>query len=79
MHVKQVCEHLRWIKPDGGLKLISAKVAKVRMHEDGLIALPPKMPIHNKPRDLTRTPETDTLPKSALLPETLDQVCPFRF
>ena len=35
-----VCERLRWVKPDGGLKEMSCRVAMLRMHRDGLITLP---------------------------------------
>ena len=35
------CRALRWFKTDGGLKDMSARVAMLRMHEDGLIVLPP--------------------------------------
>jgi hypothetical protein len=35
------CRALRWYKPDGGLKEMSARVAMLRMHNDGLITLPP--------------------------------------
>ncbi len=35
------CRVLNWYKPDGGLKDMSARVAMLRMHADGLIALPP--------------------------------------
>ncbi len=35
-----VCERLSWSKPDGGLKEMSCRVAMLRMHRDGLIALP---------------------------------------
>jgi hypothetical protein len=34
------CQALAWYKPDGGLKDMSARVAMLRMHEDGLITLP---------------------------------------
>ncbi len=34
------CQALAWYKPDGGLKDMSARVAMLRMHEDGLIRLP---------------------------------------
>jgi hypothetical protein len=34
------CRELHWLKADGGLKDMSARVAMLRMHEDGLIALP---------------------------------------
>jgi len=35
------CRALRWYKADGGLKDMSARVAMLRMHADGLITLPP--------------------------------------
>lgn len=35
-----VCEALEWRKPDGGWKDMSARVALLRMQEDGLISLP---------------------------------------
>ncbi len=35
------CRALAWYKPDGGLKDMSARVAMWRMHDDGLIELPP--------------------------------------
>jgi hypothetical protein len=34
------CQALAWYKPDGGLKDMSARVAMLRMQEDGLILLP---------------------------------------
>ena len=81
-HAKQVCEHLRWQKPDGGLKLVSAKVALVRMHDDGLIELPAKQQMFNQPqtpRDLTKMPETDPPAQGVSLPHSLEQVRPLRF
>lgn len=35
------CQAIGWIKPDGGLKDMSCRVAMLRMQEDGLIELPP--------------------------------------
>ena len=35
------CQALGWLKPDGGLKDMSARVAMLRMQADGLITLPP--------------------------------------
>ena len=35
------CRALEWYKADGGLKEMSARVAMLRMQEDGLITLPP--------------------------------------
>jgi hypothetical protein len=36
----RVCELFDWRKPDGSLKDMSARVALLRMHREGLIALP---------------------------------------
>jgi len=41
------CRALKWYKPDGGLKEMSARVAMLRMQADGLIELPP--PRHSRP------------------------------
>lgn len=38
---RAVCEALSWRKPDGQGKAMSARVALLRMHRDGLIRLPP--------------------------------------
>ncbi len=37
---KLVCEKLQWLKPNGGLKEMSCRVALIRMQADGLIQLP---------------------------------------
>ena len=44
------CQALAWYKPDGGLKDMSARVVMRRMHNDGLITLPPP----RNPRPATR-------------------------
>lgn len=36
-----VCQALDWRKPDGGLKSMRCRVVMLRMHEQGLIAIPP--------------------------------------
>ena len=52
------CQALQWLKPDGGLKEMSCRVAMLRMHEDGLICLPP--PRCKPPRQkITFTSQTD--------------------
>jgi hypothetical protein len=38
---RAMCEHLGWRRADGQLKEMSARVAMLRMHNDGLIELPP--------------------------------------
>ncbi|MBI3934544.1 MAG: DUF4338 domain-containing protein [Acidobacteria bacterium] len=37
---RRTCELLGWIKPDGGLKDMSCRLAMLRMEQDGLIKLP---------------------------------------
>lgn len=38
---RRVCQAIHWLKPDGGLKEMSCRVAMLRMQEDELIRLPP--------------------------------------
>jgi hypothetical protein len=38
---REVCEQLKWRRPDGKLKDMSCRVALLRMQSDGLITLPP--------------------------------------
>ena len=38
---RMTCQALQWYKADGGLKAMSARVAMLRMQDDGLIRLPP--------------------------------------
>jgi hypothetical protein len=38
---RMVCRIFQWYKHDGGLKDMSCRVAMLRMHDDGLIVLPP--------------------------------------
>ena len=38
---RMTCQVLQWHKADGGLKEMSARVAMLRMQDDGLITLPP--------------------------------------
>jgi hypothetical protein len=72
------CQALGWYKPDGGLKDMSARVAMLRMHHDGLIKLPP--PRHPRPRaTMAITSQTDpgpaiVSPARALTPLRLQPV-----
>ena len=53
---RAVCNQLNWVKPDGLPKTMSAKVALLRMHRDGLIVLPaPRHEGHNIRRPLAAT------------------------
>ena len=56
---RALCRRLGWRKPDGGLKFMSASVALLRMHRDGLIQLPPPRHPHWRPKPIRPTPATD--------------------
>ena len=72
------CRALAWYKADGGLKEMSARVAMLRMQEDGLIKLPP--PRRKRPdATVTITSQTDPgqqicKPARALMPLSLRRV-----
>jgi hypothetical protein len=73
------CRALRWLKADGGLKDMSARVAMLRMHEDGLIVLPPprtKRP-DSRVRISTRSDPGVSFdqPAHALVTPVLHRVC----
>ena len=79
---QRVCEHLGWYKADGGLKEMSARVALLRMHRDGLIELPPPTQMINNKTDtkrLQRLPQTDWPSALITLPQTLQQARPIAF
>ena len=72
------CQALHWRKADGGLKAMSARVAMLKMHQDGLIELPPprcQRP-SSKVRITTRSDPRPALhkPASALKPLRLHRV-----
>jgi hypothetical protein len=57
---QRVCQQLGWLKPDGGLKEMSCRVAMRRMQADGLIALPAARAANfDVRRTPTATPATD--------------------
>jgi len=57
---RAVCQRLGWVKPDGALKEMSCRVAMLRMHRDGLIALPEPRNGNGNGKPYTRTtPATD--------------------
>ena len=58
---RRLCEQIGWYKADGGGKEMSARVAMLRLQEDGLISLPP--PTRARPQSRIRaTPATDPQP-----------------
>ena len=73
------CRELQWLKADGGLKDMSARVAMLRMHDDGLIALPPPRCKRPDPRVRigSRSDPGEPLdkPVGALTPLALRRVC----
>jgi len=67
---RRLCERIGWYKADGGLKEMSARVAMLRMQDDGLITLPP--PTGARPQSRIRaTPATDPGPPLDLPVHTL--------
>jgi hypothetical protein len=74
---RRVCEMFDWRKPDGGLKEMSCRVAMLRMHADGLIALPPRRAANfDGYRAPTATAATDPQPP---ITEPVDQLPPLEF
>lgn len=56
---REVCKILHWVKPDGKLKDMSCRVAMLRMHEDGVICLPPPTRIKYPVKKVEPTSATD--------------------
>lgn len=49
------CREFNWLKPDGGLKDMSCRVAMLKMEKDGHFILPPPKTKHTKPYKKIRT------------------------
>lgn len=49
------CREANWLKPDGGVKDMSCRVALLRMERDGHLVLPPPKTKHTKPYKKVRT------------------------
>lgn len=61
---QRVCQKLGWLKPDGGLKQMSCRVALLRMQAEGLIALPAARAANfDVRRAPAATPATDPQPE----------------
>ena len=56
---QDVCRILQWLKPDGGLKDMSCRVAMLRMHADGRITLPLPRRVKAPVRRVESTSATD--------------------
>ena len=64
------CERIAWLRPDGGLKDMAARVAMLAMHRDGWIALPPPRRPRYPPRHLNpQLSQPPLLPPPATLEE----------
>ncbi len=71
---REFCRRIGWLKPDGGLKDMMARVTMLAMHRDGVIALPPPKGRRNPPRPIVFGPDTE--PPLFPAPTTLDEVRP---
>ncbi len=71
---KEFCRRIDWLKPDGGLKDMMARVTMLAMHRDGLIALPAPQGRQNRPGPIVFGPDTEAPLFTA--PSTLDDVRP---
>ena len=71
---REFCRRIGWLKPDGGLKDMMAKVAMLAMHRDGVITLPPPRGRQGRPRPIVFGPDTE--PPLLPAPTTLDEVRP---
>ena len=71
---REFCRRIGWLKPDGGLKDMMARVTMLAMHRDGVIALPPPRGRRHQPRPIVFGPDTE--PPLFPAPTTLDEVRP---
>ena len=71
---KEFCRRIGWLKPDGGLKDMMARVTMLAMHRDGVIALPaPRWP-QGRPRPIRFGPDSE--PPLFPPPTSLDEIRP---
>ena len=70
----QFCRRIGWVKPDGGLKDMMARVVLLAMHRDGLIELPPPKWKRGRRKPIEFGPGTE--PPLFPPPTTLDEVRP---
>ena len=71
---KEFCRRIGWLKPDGGLKDMMARVTMLAMHRDGVIELPAPTRRKHRPRPIVFGPHTE--PPLFPAPTTLDEVRP---
>ena len=73
---KEFCRRIGWVKPDGGLKDMMARVTMLAMHKDGLITLPAPTQRQSRPKPIVFGPDTE--PPLFPTPTTLDEVRPLQ-
>ena len=71
---REFCRRIDWLKPDGGLKDMMARVTMLAMHKDGLIVLPPPKWRRPSRRPMVFGPDTEPPPFPP--PTTLHEVRP---
>ena len=71
---REFCRRIGWLKPDGDLKDMMARVTMLAMHRAGVIALPPPKGRQHRPRPIGFGPDTE--PPLFPAPTTLDEVRP---
>ena len=71
---REFCRRIGWLKPDGGLKDMMARVTMLAMHRDGLIALPPQTQRQSRAGPMAFGQDTE--PPLFPAPTTVDEVRP---
>ena len=71
---REFCRRTGWLKPDGGLKDMMAKVAMLAMHREGRIVLPAPTGKQGRPKPMTFGPHTE--PPLFPPPTRLDEARP---
>ena len=66
----EFCRQTSWVKPDGGLKTMMAKVTMLKMHRDGVITLPPARPAERRPASLPSVPKPNRRRRQRRSPST---------
>ncbi len=74
---REFCRRIGWLKPDGGLKDMMARVTMLAMNRDGVIALPPPKRRRYCPKPIVFGPDTE--PPLFPAPTALDEVRPLDF
>ena len=72
----EFCRRVGWLKPDGGLKDMMARVTMLAMHRDGLIELPAPRWQGGRPKPIVFGPDTE--PPMFPAPTSLDEVRPLQ-